>query len=460
MMRVILFFVFFCSSTQALFAQTREELEKQRQQLKKEIEDAQKLLNNNKAETNKNLSTLIMLSNKAALQDRVVNNISKDINILDNNIYGIQKDVNKYDRLLDTLRQEYAKSMVFAYKNRGNYEFLNFIFSADNFNDAVKRIAYLKSYRTFREMQGQNILRTQDLRKQRLEDLGATKQTKNTTLVAQTDEMKKLAEQKQEQDRVVEQLKKQGKDINARIAERQRQVAKVNALVKAAIAKALKEEKERARLAEIAEKKKRDAARAAEEKIARDKKALEDKANKEKRAAAIAAGKTPDPEIVKTTTTKASKETKVAEPVNISSESVALNASLERNRGILPWPVDNPSILYHYGINQFGSGSKFINDGVTIAAPIGATVKSVFQGTVIMVLEPAEEGKYVVMVKNGSYFFSYVNISNVSVKVNDEVKTGQALGRVASNLDGVGAIDFKAAKNNTDLNPEQWLRRR
>ena len=32
-----------------------------------------------------------------------------------------------------------------------------FIFSADNFNDAIKRISYLKSYRTYREMQGQNI---------------------------------------------------------------------------------------------------------------------------------------------------------------------------------------------------------------------------------------------------------------------------------------------------------------
>jgi murein hydrolase activator len=151
---------------------------------------------------------------------------------------------------------------------------------------------------------------------------------------------------------------------------------------------------------------------------------------------------------------------KVPEPVSISSESVALNESLERNRGILPWPVDNPSILYHFGINQFGSGSKFVNDGVTIAAPIGSTVKSVFQGTVIMIIEPAEEGKYVVMIKNGSYFFSYVNISNVTVKVNDEIKTGQTLGKVASNLDGVGAIDFKAAKGNTDLNPEQWLRRK
>jgi murein hydrolase activator len=268
-----------------------------------------------------------------------------------------------------------------------------------------------------------------------------------------------LEEQKVEQDRVVAQLKKQGKDINARIAERQREVAKVNTAIKNAIAKALKEEKERARLAEIAENKRKAALKAEADRLARIKKVEDERAklNTAKTGTKEPTTKTSEPA---RTTTRVIKEPKVPEPVSISTESVALNASLERNRGILPWPVDNPSILYHFGINQFGSGSKFVNDGVTIAAPIGTTVKSVFQGTVIMVMEPAEEGKYVVMIKNGSYFFSYVNVSNVSVKVNDEVKTGQTLGRVASNLDGVGAIDFKAAKGNTDLNPEQWLRRR
>jgi septal ring factor EnvC (AmiA/AmiB activator) len=461
MMRVICLFALFYFSTIVVFAQTKEELERQRLQLKKEIDDAQKLLNSNKAATKENLTTLGILNTKAGLQEKVVITVTKDLNLLDNNIVGIQRDINKYDRLLDTLRQEYSKSMVYAYKNRGNYEFLNFIFSADNFNDAVKRIAYLKSYRTFREMQGQNIIRTQDLRRKRLEDLGITKQAKSSTLLVQTVEMKKLEEQKAEQDRIVANLKKQGKDINARIAERERQVAKINASIKAAIAKALREEKERARLAEIAAKKKRDELKAAEDKIARDKKNAEDKAARDKRAAAIAAGKTPEPEIVKpVVTTKTVKVTKVPEPVDISTESVTLNESLERNKGILPWPVDNPSILYHYGPNQFQSGSKFVNDAVTIAAQIGTTVKSVFQGTVIMVFEPAEEGKYVVMVKNGSYFFSYVNLSNVTVKVNDEIKTGQTLGRVAPNLDGIGAIDLKAAKGNTDLNPEKWLRSR
>ncbi len=457
MMRVICLLAIFYFSAVTVFAQTREELEKQRLQLKKEIDDAQKLLNSNKAATKENLSTLIILSNKADLQERVVNTVAKDLNILDNNIYGIQRDINKYDKLLDTLRQEYAKSMVYAYKNRGNYEFLNFIFSADNFNDAVKRIAYLKSYRTFREMQGQNIIRTQDLRRKKLEDLGVTKQTKSSTLLVQTVEMKKLDEQKVEQDRIVANLKKQGKDINARIAEKQRQVAKVNAAVKAAIAKAIREEKERERLAEIAARKKRDDDKAAEDKIARDKKAVEDKANKERRAAAIAAGKTPEPEIVKPIISKPIKTTKAAEPVILSSASVILNASFERNRGSLPWPVDNPMILYHYGRTVLPSHVIIDNQAVTIAAPVGTPVKSVFDGMVVMSIE-IDDGKYTVVIKHGNYFTTYSNINNVTVVKDQQVKTGQLLGKVTTNLDGVGSIDFYTAKGETNFDPEKWLR--
>ena len=192
MLRVTISFVIICFFTLSSFAQTREELEKQRVQLKKEIDETQKLLNSNKEVTKQNLTTLSLFKNKVNLQGRVLENIGKDLRILDNNIYTIQKDVNRYDKLLDTLKQEYAKSMVYSYKNKGNYEFINFIFSADNFNDAIKRISYLKSYRTYREMQGQNILRTQELRKKRLQDLGASKQTKNVTLGEQNKELSVL----------------------------------------------------------------------------------------------------------------------------------------------------------------------------------------------------------------------------------------------------------------------------
>ncbi len=179
---------------------TREELEKQRQQLKKELEQTERMLNDNKAKSKENYVQWKLINDKVNIQDRIIDNINRDINLLDNNLYTTQKDINRYDRLLDTLKQEYAKSMVYAYKNRSNYDFLNFIFSAASFNDAIKRITYLKSYRNYREMQGENILRTQELRKKRIEELTGTRQKKTVVLQSKDKEMSVLEKEQKEKE--------------------------------------------------------------------------------------------------------------------------------------------------------------------------------------------------------------------------------------------------------------------
>jgi peptidoglycan hydrolase CwlO-like protein len=233
MIRIIFFCILFFLTGLIAFAQpqTREELEKQRMQLKKEIEETENLLNSNKSQTKENLLQYNLISKKVYLQDKVIDNINKDLNRLDDNMYLISKDINHYNKLLDTLKQEYAKSMVYAYKNRSSYDFLNFIFSSSNFNDALKRVAYLKSYRTYREMQGDNILRTQQLRKKRVQDLGETKQEKTEVLGIQSKEMSLLQTQQKEKDRIIAQLKKQGKQLNKQIAAKQKQMQKVNSAI-------------------------------------------------------------------------------------------------------------------------------------------------------------------------------------------------------------------------------------
>src|SRR6478672_1806265 len=107
MIKYVLTPVFFLASALAAFSQqSREELERQRQQLKKDIEATEKQLIANKAKTKEGLAQWRLINNKVELQDRVVDNISKDMRILDNNIYTIQKDVNSYDKFLDTLKRE------------------------------------------------------------------------------------------------------------------------------------------------------------------------------------------------------------------------------------------------------------------------------------------------------------------------------------------------------------------
>lgn len=432
MLRSIFSFLICLLAANSINAQTQQELERQRAQLRKEIEETQKLLNNTTSQTKENLTRLALIRNKAGLQERVVGTISKDLHILDNNIYTIQRDVNRYDRLLDTLKQEYAKSMVYAYKNRGNYEFLNFIFSADNFNDAIKRMSYLRSYRTFREMQGQNILRTQELRRKRLEDLGVSKQKKNSTLQVQSKEMAELEAQKQEQNKIVVALQKNAKKLNESLSAKKKQAAKINNL----IAKAIKAARDEA----IAK------AKAAEEinRLANIKKA-NDVAN---------ANKTGTKAPAVTSSRPVKKAAAAPESVLLNSENTALNTSFERNKGSLPWPVDRGSVVMHYGTNKMENGGTINVVSVTIAADQGSSVKAVFDGTVALVQDD------IIVLQHGRYFTTYSNLSGISVRKGDAVKTGQAMGRVSLNEDGIGAIDFQASDERNNFDPEKWLRRR
>jgi len=402
---------------------SREDLEKQRAELKKEKDEIERLMQENASKTKGTFVEWKMANDKVNLQDKVIDNINRDINLLDNNLYSIQRDINKYDRLLDTLKQEYAKSMVYAYRNRNNYDFLNFIFSAKSFNDAIKRIAYLKSYRNYRQMQGENIIRTQELRRNRIEELTGVKQKKTIVLVDKSKEMDALEKQKLEKDRILAELKKKGKQYTNQLAAINKKFKNLNNLAekvrKAAMAKAEAD-----------------------------------------RLAAIKASK---PVITPATTTKNTNvtTTKVTvakkEGIFNTEENLALNARLENNRGGLPWPVDKGYVLMHFGSNQLPSGSIVDNPGLTIATDIGSSVKAVFDGTVTMVIN---DDVQTVSIQHGRYFTLYSNLSGVSVQTGQTIKTGQTIGRTAANMDGIGALEFMMSNEKNNLDPAKWLKRR
>jgi septal ring factor EnvC (AmiA/AmiB activator) len=95
---------------------------------------------------------------------------------------------------------------------------------------------------------------------------------------------------------------------------------------------------------------------------------------------------------------------------------------------------------------------------VTISSEIGTPVKAVFDGTVTAV-KPLED-MIVVIVQHGRYFTTYSNLSGVNVQKGQSIRTGQTLGRVAANFDGVGAIDFYISNETSNYDPEKWLKRR
>lgn len=423
--KIVTTFVFFLLAFAALAQQpTKDELEHQREQLKKEIQATEKALIETQKTTKVNVGQLSLINKKLNLQDNVIRNINGEINKLSDNIYLSQLEINKIKRILDTLKIEYAKSMVYAYKNRSNYNFLNFIFSANNFNDAIKRIAYLKSYRNYREMQAENILKTQALLEDKIRKLSGMKDEKKDVLSEQDKELGKLQKQKEEKATIVSQLKGRQKELLTQVRAKRKQDAKL----KNAITAMIRREIERARA---------EAARKEKERLA-------------------AAAKNSNSSANKSNTSGTAKVSVPSGSVLVSSEAdKELNASFEKNKGSLPWPCDG-YVITHFGRNQYPGGIDYDNPGVSIGVKAGAAVKSVFDGEVTLV--NYMDDKQVVFIKHGKYFTVYSNLASASVQRGEKVKTGQVVGRAGLNDDGNGEVDFILMNEDNNVNPESWLK--
>ncbi|MDB5223747.1 MAG: hypothetical protein JWN83_2414 [Chitinophagaceae bacterium] len=430
MQKIILTFAVALIFLHAAAQINKDDLQKQRQQLKKEIEETERILNETKKTTKENVGQLSLINKRLDLQGNVIENITGQLKFIETDIYKSQREVNKLSRILDTLKQEYAKSMVYAYKNRNSYDFLNFIFSASSFNDAIKRITYLKSYRTYREQQGENIVRTQEQLQQRINELSGNKQKKNIALQEKNKEMTVLEKQQQEKEKIVEKLKGRQKELAAQISNKRKQDAKLRGMITAMI----KREIENAR-----------------------KKAEADKAERD-RLARLNKPKPNDNTDVAVTKPSINRTPKKTESVLVSSEADrVLDASFERNRGSLPWPADG-FILSRYGPNSLPGGVDYNNPGVSIGTSIGTAVKAIFDGEVTLV--NSMDDKQVVFIKHGKYFTVYSNLSSASVQRGQTIRTGQVVGRAGANDDGQGEVDLIIMKETNNVNPEQWLRRK
>ena len=409
-------------------AQNRSDLEKERAAIQKEIEDVKRSLDETHKNKHETLVQLNLLQRKLKLRESAIRNINQQIDVIQSDMNNSARDISKLRNELDTLKIQYAQSIVFAYKNRSSYDFLNFIFSATSFNDAVRRIQYLKSYRAYREERAENILRTQDQLKVKIDGLKVTRIEKDEALKKQSKERTLLEGEKKEKDAAVRTLQSQEKELKKEMAAKQKQDLRLGAAITAAI--------KRARDLAVKEAAKRNAdAKAAE-------KAAEKPTTKTSRPTEEAA--TP----ATLNTVKAYNKT-----VFTSEEDLHLSGEFERNKHQLPWPVSG-TVSMAYGPHEYIKGITHNNQGVTIDCAAGTAVKAIFSGEVQSVFSVGDV--QAVMIRHGKYFSTYSNLGSVTVSKGEQVKTGQVIGRIGSDAQ----LEFVLSdEKNRTYDPEGWLRR-
>lgn len=426
---------------------SREDLQKQEQTLRKELEELNQLLEKTKKNKKNSLGQLEAIRSKISKRKSLINGIAKQVKILDDAIYNNQLDVQRLNKDLDTLKSRYQKSIIFAYKSRSGYEYLNFLFSANSFNDAVKRITYLKSYRQNREAQANAIDLSQTDLNAKINILGANKKDRLKTLVVQNEQLKVLVVDQKEQDKIVKQLKSKEKEITAQVRQKEAQRKKMQSALLTIIRRETleAERKEKERIAKL--KSSNDAGKAAAKNNG-DAVASTKTSARNSKVGNVEGGMT------------STTDNRPYSALETTEEGREASILFENNRGNLPWPVDRGNVYIHFGVENIpGTKLNRKSDGIELALPKGSSVKSVANGVVKYTGDI--NGDLTVFIQHGKYFSTYTHLSSINVSKDQEVRAGTTLGKSGINLDGEGALLFMINnEKGVFFDPESWLKNR
>lgn len=449
-----------------------------------------------------NLDSVMILDNQIDRQKSSIDSLGKQINVITDDISRLEAELDTLQRNLEMRKEHYAKSLVNMRKNRKSQSQLLFVFSAKNFAQLVRRFRYLQEYSTFQKAQAQIIKEQQKLVKQKQDELVKSKANLEVSKANMTKQKQSMEILKSNCEIKVQFLNKNLATVQQQIKIYQQKEASLDAeierIIQEEIEAARRAEAERKRKAEEARKRQEEAARARARKLAEAKAAQErarraaaeaeakrkaaeakrkaakteeeraaakaaEEAAKAEEAAAKAEVKNAESE-VKTATKEereAAKEERKAAKTNWNSNDadIKLSNSFTGNKGRLPMPVTGGyQVVGHYGrYTPSGlSGVVLDNKGIDIRVQQGAQARAVFDGEVSKVFQYS--GRYIIMIRHGSYISVYSGLQSVSVSQGQKVSTKTPLGVIGANTDGNYVLQFQLRHESSRLNPEQWVR--
>lgn len=363
-----LFILFIVASltSGSLVAQSAAELKTKRQRLLYELKSTTQQLESTKAKRSEAMSRLNLLERQIEQRRELITTLNQEIVLTDERVATNEDVVNSLSLDLDRMRTEYAQTLRSAYRAELTQGWMAFVFSAASFNDAFRRVQYLRQYQDYRRRQSRLILETQ-------ESISGRSQA--------------LAEQRQEKEELLVVAQEQGGELEKSLASQTSIVDKLTGAEKKLLTKVNKQQT---------------AQRVLDKAIA-DAIASEIDA-REKRIKATAG----------------SNPSALAAPI--------LGGKFSSNRGRLPWPARG-AVEKEFGSQPHPDvpSVTIYNGGIDIQAGNSARVQSVFDGEIISSrLIPGY--RHTIMVRHGDYYTVYSNLDRVLVKVGEEVQGGATIG--------------------------------
>ena len=396
---ILFIFLAIGSSNANAQSQRQQELEEKRRELQQEIREITKLLFAGKKEKKSVVSAVEDINYKISVRKNLIRITNQQANLLTREINANQDEISTRRVKLKALKEAYADMIVKSYKNRARENKLMFLLSSSSFQQAYRRLQYIKQYADYQRQQAEIIkVETKQL------------QLLNQDLLVQKKDKQKLVGENKAAKLI---LDKELKDQQAFIESIQKNLAKFSAQIK-------------------------------------DKQKASEKLDKEIRKLIR--------EAIAASNKKAGKSVK-SRTFSMTPEQKVLAANFTANKGKLPWPVASGVVKMRFGTNPspIDPSIKIKSNGVRIATNKGEPVRAVFDGVVQGVMTP-KNGNNTIMIRHGNYITVYKNLSKFYVSKGDKVTTKQVLGEVITNkASGESILSFGIYKDSAIQNPSIWV---
>lgn len=357
-----------------------------------------------------------------SLQDNKLGTLEEEQQHIQDEIRLNEAEIDLRERELKHLIDNYKEIILYTYKN-GRTSNLELLVTSESINQMIVRSYYLQKLDEQKAKQAEQIrIRRTELEGVK-EDLQQSLFKNELVLDEIRDERVKLNDQQVIQRQNVEKIKAESSNLLTELRKVRQQKENLESSFSALIA-----EEDRIRNAE-------------NERLARLAEAR-NIADASRRAEEVAKYSTP------TTTAFVSDETLLAYEQNFAV-----------SKGRLPWPVNSTTVSKKFGITRNPLyGTRTEHPGINIVSDPGSEVRVVADGYVFAI-QPTPGFGNVVFVKHGSYFTVYGNLSQINVQNSSILRAGTVLGLSGTESSELGeTLFFMVRKNNTDLNPQDWLR--
>lgn len=151
MNRVIFILIFILFGFAALKAQSLNYYQKIKDKNKTSINYSKNILQDLKKDNKNKLDQLYLIQNELNKRKSTITIINQELSLISNDISRKREQLKELYYQLEIEKNEYAKLIYYAYLNLSVQDRLMYILSANSFNQAYKRILYLKQLTDYRK---------------------------------------------------------------------------------------------------------------------------------------------------------------------------------------------------------------------------------------------------------------------------------------------------------------------